>query len=317
MRRQNEEKLLSYQLIWARVPIYVVIFSVFFLILSRDWIEYVVSGYNEFGKYFPIIIMYIVNIFIILLFLRFYSKTWKLPLARPKNLPYLLMVISIGLVMIPFDLLLVFSLDFFELGEKLTIVQSSDTSDGTDEILSHVQNKNVVEIALTIILISIFVPIYEEIIFRGILLHRMIVKIGVLPAIFITSLIFGAFHAIALSSFVFSVIVCLIVLHSRSLFFPIIIHASHNFTLISLVYADAMYYNAYEQEIWFPDINNEQELVLAICICGIIVFPWFLWLWCIRKDVTPREWAAPLIAAAKSGKDAVFQKQLSPKSPPS
>ena len=77
-------------------------------------------------------------------------------------------------------------------------------------------------------------PITEEILFRGILLHRWTAKWGITGALLLTSLVFGILHANLVGLSVFGLMMALLYLKTRTLIVPIICHALNNLVAIGL-----------------------------------------------------------------------------------
>ena len=74
----------------------------------------------------------------------------------------------------------------------------------------------------------ILTPIYEEFIFRGLLVHRWTKKWGLMKAVVVSSLIFGVLHIDIIGAFVFGYVMCLLYLRTKTLFVPIAAHALNN-----------------------------------------------------------------------------------------
>jgi uncharacterized protein len=81
---------------------------------------------------------------------------------------------------------------------------------------------------LSLFLALVLAPISEEILFRGALLHRIWHKWGLAPAIFGSSFLFALLHAEFFGTFVFSVFLSLIYLHTRNLLYPMFFHFLNN-----------------------------------------------------------------------------------------
>ncbi len=91
----------------------------------------------------------------------------------------------------------------------------------------------------------LFVPLYEELIFRGILLKFFEKSYGAIKALVFVSILFGLWHLknifwleqdalvsqIVYTSLFFSPITCWITLKTRSLWFAVMIHYLNNFPL--------------------------------------------------------------------------------------
>jgi len=87
---------------------------------------------------------------------------------------------------------------------------------------------------LAVITVVVVAPITEELLFRGILLHRWTAKWGITPALLLTSLVFGILHANLVGLSVFGLMMALLYLKTRTLIVPIICHALNNLVAIGL-----------------------------------------------------------------------------------
>lgn len=81
----------------------------------------------------------------------------------------------------------------------------------------------------------ILVPIVEEIVFRGFLLHRWCEKFGEKRGVVLSSMLFSIIHKDILGNLVVSVIVSVFCLHRKSLVGPILIHAGNNLMVVIVV----------------------------------------------------------------------------------
>jgi membrane protease YdiL (CAAX protease family) len=89
--------------------------------------------------------------------------------------------------------------------------------------------------AVMIVMVVLLGPIVEEIVFRGILLHRFAHKWGARKAIVVSSIIFGLLHADILGHAVFGIVLSLIYIRTASLWLPIAIHVLNNALALSLM----------------------------------------------------------------------------------
>ncbi|MCH8538600.1 MAG: CPBP family intramembrane metalloprotease [Alkalimonas sp.] len=105
-------------------------------------------------------------------------------------------------------------------------------------------------IAVDIISITVVTSVWEEMIFRGILLFVLMKKLRFWPAALISSVLFGVLHADIIGATIFGIALCYITLKTKSLLPAIIIHSMNNFIAISLTYA-------------FPTIEDEPILAFG------------------------------------------------------
>lgn len=88
---------------------------------------------------------------------------------------------------------------------------------------------------MIVLVAVILAPVCEEMVFRGLLLHRFSVKWGPRTAIWASSLLFGLMHGLAPGIFLMGLSWALIYLATRgSLRMTILLHASHNLIVLLL-----------------------------------------------------------------------------------
>lgn len=89
---------------------------------------------------------------------------------------------------------------------------------------------------LNIIGTVILAPIVEELMFRGVLLNRLKMRTGVIPAILISSFIFGMIHEFGgmTSAFLFGICMCILYLKTDNILIPMSVHFLNNFIVTIL-----------------------------------------------------------------------------------
>lgn len=87
---------------------------------------------------------------------------------------------------------------------------------------------------LTILIFLVVAPVTEELLFRGILLHRWTVKWGMTPALLSSAFLFAILHANVIGLFVFGLMMALLYIKTRTLIVPIVCHALNNFIAVVL-----------------------------------------------------------------------------------
>ncbi|MDK1286311.1 CPBP family intramembrane glutamic endopeptidase [Pseudoalteromonas umbrosa] len=81
----------------------------------------------------------------------------------------------------------------------------------------------------------IVVPIFAEVVYRGVLLDRLYIKLSPLWAIALSSLLYGSMHNNYIGSLILGIILCLIRFKYRTLAAPIFIHMLHNLIVYGLI----------------------------------------------------------------------------------
>lgn len=90
----------------------------------------------------------------------------------------------------------------------------------------------------------IFAPVMEELIFRGVLFNRLKIRTGVVPAMLISSFIFGIGHDFGgiTSAFLFGICMCILYLKTDNILIPMSVHFINNVvaTLLNLTSFDVV-----------------------------------------------------------------------------
>ena len=76
----------------------------------------------------------------------------------------------------------------------------------------------------------IFAPVLEELVFRGVLFNRLKVRIGIIPAMLISSFLFGIGHDFGgiTSAFLFGLCMCILYLKTDNILVPMSVHFINN-----------------------------------------------------------------------------------------
>lgn len=83
---------------------------------------------------------------------------------------------------------------------------------------------------LSAIATIIFAPIFEELVFRGVLFNRLKIRIGIIPAMIISSFLFGIGHDFGgiTSAFLFGLCMCILYLKTDNILVPMSVHFINN-----------------------------------------------------------------------------------------
>ena len=127
---------------------------------------------------------------------------------------------------------------------------------------------------LNIFLLVIIAPVTEELFFRGYLLNRWKNKFNTIIAVVLTSFLFALFHADLLGSFIFSVILSLVYLKTKSIYGPVIIHFSNNTIVLIFVLIEEILYEQTSTDLMLIEFQKSWWIGL---IGVIISIPWLVW----------------------------------------
>lgn len=129
---------------------------------------------------------------------------------------------------------------------------------------------NVGWLFLNILLLAVVPAIFEELIFRGVILNGY-KKLGILPAMVVSSLLFALIHGSIqqfLFPFLFGLILSFVAIKTGSVIAPMIIHFINNALVVILNYINFSF------EITLPNWLFT-IISLAICLCAFVII-WLL-----------------------------------------
>lgn len=86
----------------------------------------------------------------------------------------------------------------------------------------------------------IFAPIFEELVFRGILFNRLKIRIGIIPAMLLSSFLFGIGHDFSgmTSAFLFGICMCILYLKTDNILVPMSVHFINNVVAVILEFSN-------------------------------------------------------------------------------
>ncbi|MFA0834905.1 MAG: type II CAAX prenyl endopeptidase Rce1 family protein [Methanobacterium formicicum] len=114
-------------------------------------------------------------------------------------------------------------------------------------------------------------PIVEELLFRGVMLHRFTFKWGLKKAILASSLIFGVLHADFIGAFIFGLVMCILYIKTGTIIIPIIAHMLNNM----LAYAMQMLSNINHQNSALMHTTPNPNIGMAVfllIVAGMVIF---------------------------------------------
>jgi len=136
------------------------------------------------------------------------------------------------------------------------------------------------EIIVNAIAATFIAPVAEEFIFRGIILNRLKIKIGVKKAIIISSILFGLIHYELgiVSAVIFGICMSLIYLKTKNIFVTSSIHIINNFIVSAVqVISFLMSKGAAQQSITANDFSWYLLLIgILSLIASILMFLYFM-----------------------------------------
>jgi len=121
------------------------------------------------------------------------------------------------------------------------------------------------KVILTFLLAGFIAPVMEELVFRGLILQRLAVKFGYGWAIITSSLVFGLLHMEGWSgATAFAVFMCLIYLHTRNIWVPIVLHILNNMGSLVLEYV-------LRHQVVKPSVEELRSELAYSMICLLIL----------------------------------------------
>jgi membrane protease YdiL (CAAX protease family) len=130
-------------------------------------------------------------------------------------------------------------------------------------------------IAIETLIIVVVAPVMEEVLFRGVLLHRWAHRWGLRAGIILTSLAFGILHVEPIGHFLFGVVLCTLYLTTGSLWAPIAAHALNNALALGGVIPGALRGEPTEK-VTLEQLRTDWGQAALIVTVGMVVTVWFL-----------------------------------------
>lgn len=109
----------------------------------------------------------------------------------------------------------------------------------------------------------IFAPVVEELVFRGVLFNRLKIRTGIVPAMIISSFLFGIGHEFGgiTSAFLFGMCMCILYLKTDNILVPISVHFLNN---VAATILEVTHFDVFSAQ--FPWIIPS----LVICLLGTV-----------------------------------------------
>ncbi len=139
----------------------------------------------------------------------------------------------------------------------------------------------------SILLAAILGPVLEEILFRGFLYRAWERRWGWIPAMLLTSTLFGLYHPVFWAAFTSSIIFVCLLRRTGSLWAPILVHS----------FVNLMLWYPFMGQFIFPDASravgdiSTWGLQLACLLLAAIALP--LYVWMSRKPYSPDPFSEP------------------------
>ena len=153
--------------------------------------------------------------------------------------------------------------------------------------LPELTHGNPAQLTVDIVVIVIIAPVVEEILFRGILLHRWAARWGMPAGVILSSTAFAVLHVALIGPFVFALIMSALYVRTRSLWLPIAAHALNNAFVVSLAAPEALR-DAPQAQATVEAVQAEWSIgVVAVLIGGAGLY----WFW--RRYAPRGAWRLP------------------------
>jgi uncharacterized protein len=152
-------------------------------------------------------------------------------------------------------------------------------------------------------LVVVAAPIFEECLFRGLLLTRWAIKWNVPRAIWWSSFLFGVAHADFLGAFFFGYVMCVVYIKTKSLFIPICLHATNNGIVWLLGGVDLLITGSGAK----PTISEFQSYWRVGLGALVIVTPWVIRF--LRHNFPQTNWPVPYLALQASEEEPTSSTQ--------
>ena len=145
--------------------------------------------------------------------------------------------------------------------------------------------------------VVVFTPVFEEFIFRGLLLTRWSLKWNLRTGIFLSSALFAVGHTDILGHFFFAYVMCVLYIRTKSLFVPIAIHAVNNGIAWALEGVGMLVTDS-EATATLADFQSYWWFGLLMFV---IVVPWVLRF--IKTNMPAASWRVPYLALQETDQE--------------
>lgn len=121
-------------------------------------------------------------------------------------------------------------------------------------------------------------PLAEEFIFRGFLFTKFQTKLSVWVSMIICSVLFGAIHfsISAITTFLFSLSLCIVFYKTKNLAIPILLHVLNNAFVSILSISSKMFISSSSEEISLNGISKQFYEIGLPCLAVSLVLAYFL-----------------------------------------
>jgi membrane protease YdiL (CAAX protease family) len=127
---------------------------------------------------------------------------------------------------------------------------------------------------LDIVVVVVVAPVAEEILFRGILLHRWAARWGTRAGVILSSALFAILHVELIGHFFFGVVMAALYVRTQSLWMPILAHALNNGLVVALTLPAAL--DGTPPTIpTMEEFRAEWPLAVAALFIGAAGLAWF------------------------------------------
>jgi uncharacterized protein len=118
-------------------------------------------------------------------------------------------------------------------------------------------------------------PFVEELLFRGILLHRWARRWGTGRAVIASSLLFAVLHGEWIGHFLFGVAMCALYLRTRTLWLPMMAHALSNFVVSLSTLPDALHPVPSPPDT-LEGLRAEWPTGVIALVAGVVLLWWYM-----------------------------------------
>jgi uncharacterized protein len=220
----------------SRISVRVFVFVGFILLIIAIMFAFAIVG-DDLEKLEEIIILASLGAFIpMLIWIWLKFRRWQAsitPLFNSKHFTPANLIIVVPLLLFSFSLfstllalIAVVDTDLFHM-----VQEWMDT-----DFLVITDDTSILMVIGIITLVGFIGPVFEEIVFRGLMVERLGLKYSFSGAVIFSSILFGFLHINIVGAALFGFAMCLLYLKTGSLLAPTIVHMLNNLTAIVIAY---------------------------------------------------------------------------------
>lgn len=183
-----------------------------------------------------------------------------------------LAIVTFAKLLIPFVLVGAIVLWHWTRGGDQALAMHIGTWKGHEAEMAHAFNP--ANLVRTFVVAGALAPLFEELVFRGLLYRAWERQLGWVPSMILTSILFALYHRVFWSSFLASILFVCLYRRTGSLWAPIVVHSIGNIAL----WYPLLGRHIVPRDLQAPGDLSSWSLQLALLPLAAIALPAYVWM---------------------------------------